>query len=353
LVKQFLFLLLGQAVVAALAYLVKDGVNLFLVLALAGIVLLIGFAPGVTGVCRRTARMLALLVPPLHIVEELLTTATAETLTRVGVLLPVADEKEAEEHAPKVSHVGHAVTRTTHGREQLNANIAHYQPLGLNGEREGNDKETLIGENHTKGEQDSVDRSRGTDGSPKVDVRISGHLHAPGTHILVGGYTLDGIVGVLDDFLDNTSSDTTRNVIKKEFLRTPYPLYDTTEHPEGEHIEENMCQTAMEKHVGKKLVEVEITGHKEMKTEQRGQVYTPELQNPCCNECQKVDNQQILGHGRHIIHQHYFTNRFTSYNFLLFRPQNYEKYPSFCSNSGLYKLFFKKKLNFFHFLFVF
>jgi len=46
-------------------------------------------------------------------------------------------------------------------------------------------------------------------------------------------------------------------------------------------------------------------------------------------------------------------NILSVYRFLVNWAQNYEKNAFFCTKSGLYTLFFNKKVIFFHFLFVF
>ena len=66
----------------------------------------------------------------------------------------------------------------------------------------------------------------------------------------------------------------------------------------------NMCQTTMQKHVGKELINVKVAGQEKMKTQERCQINAPQLQYPRCHKSQEVDNEEVLGHGLHIIHNY-------------------------------------------------
>ena len=175
-------------------------------------------------------------VLPLHIVEELHARAASEALAGVGVLLPIFDEQEAKEHATQMRHVCHTVARHSQSREHLNGNIAYDEPFGLDGKREGNNKQPFVGKYHAESQQNTIDGSRRTDSHPLVQEET--HLHAltTDTDIIVGRQALHAIVDILHYLLHNASTDATHNVIKNEFLRSPHSLYHRAKHPEGKHI---------------------------------------------------------------------------------------------------------------------
>ena len=63
-----------------------------------------------------------------------------------------------------------------------------------------------------------------------------------------------------------------------------------------------MRETAMQEHVGQELIDTEVAGQEKVKAQQRIQVYPTTLQYPRGQIGQNVNDQQILGHGRHIVH---------------------------------------------------
>ena len=109
--------------------------------------------------------------------------------------------------------------------------------------------------------------------------------------------------------LQDTGSDTTRNVIKKELLGPPHILYHTTEHPQAEHIAQDVHEIGVQKQVGDQLIQVKIIGHEEVETSQVGKVDSPHLKDQRRQKSKSVDNQQILGNGGYTKHDtiYYFT----------------------------------------------
>ena len=110
--------------------------------------------------------LLPLVEVALQVLEELLAAAAVET--GVGVLVPVADHQEAEEHTAQMGRVGHAVAGRGDGREELDGYIAHDEPFCLDGEGEGDDEQPLVGESHAEGQDHGIDGTGSTDGRPAV-----------------------------------------------------------------------------------------------------------------------------------------------------------------------------------------
>ena len=77
----------------------------------------------------------------------------------------------------------------------------------------------------------------------------------------------------LRQLLKKASSDTTRNVIKKEFLWSPYIFYHTAKHPKGEHIKKYVLEIGMHEHVGYELINLEVGSKKKMKSKDIIKIY--------------------------------------------------------------------------------
>ena len=91
--------------------------------------------------------------------------------------VPVTYHQESEKHATEVGGMCHTVATRTKCRNEFDGYIAQYKPLGLDGEGEGDDEQSLVGECHTKGKYDCINGSRCTYRSPCVQL---------GTQILYG-----------------------------------------------------------------------------------------------------------------------------------------------------------------------
>jgi hypothetical protein len=63
-----------------------------------------------------------------------------------------------------------------------------------------------------------------------------------------------------------------------------------------------MRKTAMQEHVGQKLVDVELACQEKVETKQTVQVYPTALQHPRSGISQNINDQQILGHCWYIVH---------------------------------------------------
>jgi hypothetical protein len=64
----------------------------------------------------------------------------------------------------------------------------------------------------------------------------------------------------------------------------------------------------MQEHVGDKLEQVEVAGHKEMQASHVCQVDATHLKHPGGYENQEVDNEQILGNGWYVAEHGTFYN---------------------------------------------
>lgn len=155
----------------------------------------------------------------------------------VGVVVAVAmapqeDEYQSEKHATEVGEMGHVVG-TEEAFIQLDDGIADDEPLGLDGHKEI-EVDALVGEHHAKGEEYAIDSTRGTNSR-------CGWKFENQTHSNMGG----------------SCTESTDEVIDDETLGAPIVLEHVTEHPESEHVEEDMPEAGMHEHVGEGLPDTE------------------------------------------------------------------------------------------------
>jgi len=73
--------------------------------------------------------------------------------------------------------------------------------------------------------------------------------------------------------LEQSSANAAENIVDEIAARPPCLFYQAPEHPQGEHIEEDMLPSAMHEHVGYQLEQAEIGGQYEMKAETVVKVY--------------------------------------------------------------------------------
>ena len=73
----------------------------------------------------------------------------------------------------------------------------------------------------------------------------------------------------------------------------------------GKHIEKEMFESAMQKEIGKELVYLEIRRHKEVQPKHIVQVHSISSKHITGNEYQHIDNEQVLGNRRHVVHNVY------------------------------------------------
>jgi hypothetical protein len=77
-------------------------------------------------------------------------------------------------------------------------------------------------------------------------------------------------------------------------------LQDGGKHEHGEHIEEDMGEVSVHEHICEELRRVEVAGHKEVQPQVLGQVYSISLGNHHSEECEDIDNNQVLCYCWHI-----------------------------------------------------
>ena len=74
-------------------------------------------------------------------------------------------------------------------------------------------------------------------------------------------------------------------------------LNDHAEHPERKHVEEDVLQVAVQKHVADELEQVEIVGQHEVKPQEGGDVESLHFEELLHHEADDVGQQQIACDG--------------------------------------------------------
>ena len=109
-----------------------------------------------------------------------------------------------------------------------------------------------------------------------------------------------------DGLLYKRRADAGHKIIDEETLRTPHILQRATEHIQGEHIEEQMRDTCMHKHICHKLIGLKAFRCKQMQSEHGIKVHPLFFSYKKCQEHKHVYGQEILGYRWNIIHDKSF-----------------------------------------------
>ncbi len=181
------------------------------------------------------------------------------------MLAPPEDEEEANEHATEVGEVGHAVEGVEDTLENLDGNHADDEPLDFD-RHEEIEVDVFVREGHAESQQDAVDRTGGTDGDMQA-----WHQH-----------------------IEQPCANTADKIVEEEPTGTPEVLHGSTEHPEVEHIEEDVAEVGMHKHIGEGLPGLELVGRETEECQILGQIDTTRLQHVVGSEDEDVDDEQMF-----------------------------------------------------------
>src|SRR6185312_7521973 len=146
---------------------------------------------------------------------------------------------EAEDHAPKVCEIADGAAALKRAQKS-DYPEDHHHVLGFDRKQEAH-QHGLIGEEHAEREQQSVDRAR------CANRRL---ILIPGEHV--------------DDDHADARADAADEVILQEALRAPGFLNGGSEHPQREHVEEDMRKAAqaVQKQISNKLPDGEMHHHR-------------------------------------------------------------------------------------------
>ena len=198
--------------------------------------------------------------------------------------------------------MGYVVAAVAQGAQQFDYGVAHDEPFGLDGHGNGYDEQALVGEGHAEAQEYAIDSAGSTHGGPVVEVGAHGHDDAVDVDLLVAAQSLVGEFNPLRTFLHEAGAYAAHNIVEEESLRTHHLLHDAAEHPNGEHVEEDVLPACVHEHVGEELVEPEVGGLEKVEAQQVVEVYAVAHGHQFAEKHQQVDDYDILCYRGYVEH---------------------------------------------------
>ena len=188
------------------------------------------------------------------------------------------------------------------GRYKFDRCIAHHHIFSL--ERNGRNQEhnSLVRIEHAKRKEHAVASAGSTDRSPRVEVGTHRHDSHARIYDCVVLESLDVVLAQLPRFLTKAGADAADKVVDQEALEAQRAFDHHAKHPEREHIEEQVRQSVVEKHIRDELPRPKVVRQDEMEAEHLRQVCDASLLQYVLREQDNaVDDQQIFRDGRGLL----------------------------------------------------
>ena len=182
---------------------------------------------------------------------------------------------QSPQHTADMGEMRNSGITSGPSQQQFDRRIDNNEPLGF--ERDGRDKQhdDRIGPHHTESQQQS---HYGARCSQQLNAELArqprhSHLHQRGPH----------------------AAD---HVVNQKALRAERVFQRTAEHPQCEHIEKQMFQAGMKKHVGDELVGVVIGAPEPVEHAVLSHKLIERGDEPDSQKREAVDDYQVLHHRR-------------------------------------------------------
>ena len=101
----------------------------------------------------------------------------------------------------------------------------------------------------------------------------------------------------MHEFLYEACAESADDVVDEEASGGHGLLHDASEHPYGEHVEEEVLPAGVHEHVGEELPGLEVAGQHEVQAEGFIEVDAVRAEGDACKETQHVDDKQVFGYG--------------------------------------------------------
>ncbi len=150
-------------------------------------------------------------------------------------------------------HMCHAILASRHYAEQLDDCVTYYKPLCLDGDGKWKDEDFLLGKGVAEAQQNAVDGSRCTYRWTQGGIVDDARRGKPK-------------LAKLHKFLHHSGADAAGQIENKEALAAQHLLHHAAEHPQGEHVEEDVLDVCVHEHVGYQLIEVEVLAQTEIQS---------------------------------------------------------------------------------------
>jgi len=176
--------------------------------------------------------------------------------------------------------MGHAVASLCQSGSQFDDGVSDDEVFSLDGDGQGEDEDALLGQQIAESEQDAVDRTGSAD-----DAHVEGQSR-------------EQHLARLCQLLSEGRAESAYHIKDKELLGPQNLLQHASEHPQGEHIEEDVFQAAVHEHVGEWLPEVESWREPYMQTQNVVQVEVVLAPHHHRQIAQNVDDEKVFGNRR-------------------------------------------------------
>ena len=188
------------------------------------------------------------------------------------------------------------------GSYKFDCCIAHHHIFSL--ERNGRNQEhnSLVRIEHAKREKHAVASAGSADRSPRIEVGAHRYDRHARIYDCVVLESFDVILAQLPRFLTKAGADAADKVVDQEALEAQRAFDHHAKHPEREHIEEQVRQAVVEKHIRDELPRPKVVRQDEMEAEHLRQVCdAPLLQYVLREQDNAIDDQQIFRDGRGLL----------------------------------------------------
>lgn len=150
---------------------------------------------------------------------------------------PIENQGSAKQHPAKVCEVGDACPQAGHAEKELEAAKDKDKIARLHGDGRKEEHHLTVGKEHAECEKDTESSAGGSNGRIGIATGAKGHG--------------------ADGQLDEARAHHAKEVVGEEALRAPAQFDFPAEHPESQHIEENVSEVAVKETVGENLPWVE------------------------------------------------------------------------------------------------
>ncbi len=185
---------------------------------------------------------------------------------------PPVEQAQPPQHAADVGEVGHVAAQARPPHEELHDAVDHHEPLGLDGHGQEDEDDRHVGMHDAEREQQAHDGARS---AQQLHVVFARQPH--GRH------------------LNQRRTHAAYHVVDQEAPRPQLVLQRAAEHPQRKHVEKEMLEVGMQKHVGHELIGMEQRIGEPVEragAKQRG----PHGQQRRSHEDQRIDDEQVEHH---------------------------------------------------------
>ncbi len=202
--------------------------------------------------------------------------------------LPQHQQHESEEHPSDMREMGDIRPRLRHPEEEFEHPVRHDEPFGFHRNRRDKQHDTIVRVKHPEREQHPEDRPRSPDRHHQV---------APPTEYDFGriGRQEMPVLQPVDPQVTKPGPHAADQVVDQKPPRPHIVFEYAPEHPQSEHIKEQVLKPAMQEHVSDRLPKPEILSLPKVESEKVGHPLAPDplRQQRLCQENYDIQENKI------------------------------------------------------------